>query len=63
VSKPVPFLARNTADGKPAYRYLRVLEWENPRPKKPVATVSIVVKEVKEVYQATSLVALSGTNW
>jgi hypothetical protein len=62
-SKPVPFLARNTADGKPAYRYLRVLEWQNPRPKEPVSTVSLVVKEVKEVYQATSLVAISGTNW
>lgn len=64
-SKLVAFLslAKNTVDGKPAYRYLRVWEWQNPKPQETIKTVSIVVTDVKNAYQQTSLVALSGTQW
>ena len=59
----VPWLSRNTVDGRPAYRYWRVWEWQNPRPKEKLRSLSIIVKEVKNAYQQTVLVGLSGTRW
>ena len=41
VSRPVPIRISNTLQGKPAWRYLRILEWANPHPAKRVVSVSM----------------------
>jgi len=41
-SKPAAVRVTNTTDGKPAWRYLRVWEWQNPRPDVPLASLDFV---------------------
>ena len=62
-TKLVAFLSKNTVDGKPAFRYMRIWEWQNPKPQETIRSLSIVVEKVANAYQQTSLIALSGTQW
>lgn len=41
-SRAVPFLVKNTMNGEPAYRYLRVWEWKNPRPDVPMTALDVI---------------------
>jgi hypothetical protein len=41
-SRPVPVRVTNTIDGKPAWRYLRVWEWQNPWPDIPVEGIDFI---------------------
>ena len=41
-SRPVPVRVTETLDGKPAWRFVRVWEWQNPRRDVPVATLEFV---------------------
>jgi hypothetical protein len=41
-SRPVPVPVKNTPDGQPGWRYLRVLEWQNPRPATAVTGLDFV---------------------
>jgi hypothetical protein len=41
-SRPVPIRVTNTNDGKPAWRYVRVWEWTNPRREVPLTGIDFV---------------------
>lgn len=60
VSRPVGVQVKNTSSGKPAWRYLRVLEWQNPHDKKVVK--SITIKSAQGVQTLITL-AITGISW
>lgn len=59
-AKPVAIRVSNTATGKPAWRYVRVLEWENR--KTDVEITSIDMTSAGGV-QAPILIAVTGVSW
>lgn len=61
--RAVPYLSKNTNTGKPAYRYLSVMEWQNPTPDVPLESLTIRIDKVDYPYQACNIVAISGTTW
>jgi hypothetical protein len=56
-SHPVPLRVTNTLSGKPVWRYLRILEWQNPKRTVPVTAVEAVSKGGQ---QTPILIALTG---
>ena len=59
-SRPVPIEVSNTITGKPAWRYLRVAEWQNPHPEKIIRSISI---KSFNSSQTPIILAISGTEW
>lgn len=43
-SHPIPVRVTNTLTGKPVWRYLRILEWQNPKRTVPVTAIEAVSK-------------------
>jgi hypothetical protein len=59
-SKPVAIRVTNTASGKPAWRYLRVWEWQNPKQEQPLRSIDFVSASGR---QTPILVAVTGVRW
>ncbi|MDR1281914.1 MAG: hypothetical protein LBK99_13985 [Opitutaceae bacterium] len=59
-SRPWPIRVTNTLNGKPAWRYLRVWEWQNPKPDTPVRSIDFVSDGSR---QTPILVALTAATW
>ena len=57
ISRPVPVRVTNTSRGKPAWRYVRVFEWENPHKDKRIASIDAVSLGEKS---SPILIAISG---
>ncbi len=57
VSRPVPIRVTNTNTGKPAWRYVRIFEWQNPKMGVPVTSVDVVSDNGP---QTPILIAISG---
>ncbi|MEK6795853.1 MAG: LamG-like jellyroll fold domain-containing protein [Spirochaetota bacterium] len=59
-AKPVPIRVSNTATGKPAWRYVRVLEWENKKTDVQIASIDFISADG---VQAPILIAVTGLSW
>ncbi len=59
-SRPVPVQVKNTATGKPAWRYARVYEWQNPTPENPIISLTV---ESASGDQTPVLIAVTGIRW
>jgi hypothetical protein len=56
-SHPIPIRVTNTLSGKPVWRYVRVLEWQNPKRNVPVTAIEATSKGGQ---QTPILIALTG---
>jgi hypothetical protein len=57
ISRPVPVRVTNTSTGKPAWRYPRVFEWQNPKMDQPIVGIDFLSKGGPQV---PILIAITG---
>ncbi|MBL8992845.1 MAG: hypothetical protein JNM63_05860, partial [Spirochaetia bacterium] len=60
LSRPVPIHIKNTATGKPEWRYARIYEWQNPSPENPIVSLAA---ESAGGAQTPVLIAVTGIRW
>ncbi len=60
ISRAVPVKVSNTLTGKPAWRYLRVLEWENPKKEKEISAIEFISDNGPQI---AVLLAISGVKF
>jgi len=58
--KPVAVRVSNTIEGEPSWRYLRVYEWQNPRPDVPIVSFDFISSCTKTT---PILLGVSGVRW